>query len=227
MEIMSGLPEFLEELYELFYYGLGIAELGISGVVLIYTIVVALVAMVCTAITSLALFILGAIPLYRIGKKLQRPSVWLIWLSWLPVIGGYFRSYVLADIPGDKPLWLTEKYAIENRKLSFWIMIGIGVFGGAIISALIGILSLIPVLGQIGAMLSMPLYLAPIVAVEWMQYAYLRDVLDLFSGDRKKNRTAAIVVAALDAVATMGFAQIVYLYTIMNKEPLAAEETPV
>jgi len=224
---MSGLPESLEELYELLYYGLGIAELGISGALLIYGIVAAVVAAIFSFVVSLLLFILGAIPLYKIAKKLQRPSAWLVWLSWLPVIGGYCGTYVLADIPGDQPLRLTAAKSIENRKLSFWIRVGIAVFGSAIVTAFIGILNLIPVLGQVAGALSTVLYLAPTVAVAWIEYAYVRDVLDIFNPDRKKNNTAAIVVAVLDAVATMGFARAFYLYTVMNKDPLPAEEAPV
>ena len=45
----------------------------------------------------------------------------------------------------------------------------------------------------------------------------------IFKEDKKANNTAAIVVTALDALATFGFARVVYLYTILKYNPIPEE----
>lgn len=217
---LGGLLDGLQELYDVFYYGMGVAELGVAGVALLVSVIVAVVSAVFGFCVSLLVFLLEAIPLYKIANKVGRKKAWLVWLSWLPVIGQYLSTYVLSDIPGNKPLVLTEKVVIKDRLMSFWLHIGIGLFGSALITTLIGVLNLIPVLGQVAGALSAFLYLVPPIASAWIEYAYLRDVLNIFREDEHANRTAAIVVAVLDALVTFGLARAFYLYTVMNKEPL-------
>lgn len=219
MEVFDVLDG-MEDLYDMLYYGLGIAELSIVGVVLLGTVIAAIVTAIFSIMVSLLVFLLEAIPLYKISKKLGKKSAWLVWLSWLPVIGGYFSTYVLADIPGDKPVNLVGNIKIESRLMSFWIHVGIGLFGPALVTIIIGMLNVIPLAGQVLGALTTLLYIAPTLATAWIEYAYLRDVLDIFNSNRKSNNTAAIVVAALDATVTFGLARAFYLYTVMNKEPI-------
>ena len=153
-------------------------------------------------------------------KKLGRENVWLVWLGWLPVVGGYISTYVFADIPGNKPVKLTDKMIIQNRLMSFWIRCGIGLFGTSLITVFICIISFIPVLGQIIGAFSTMLYLVPAAAIAWIEYVYICDVLDIFNPNQRSNRNAAIVIAVLDSVVTFGLARAFYLYTVMNKEPL-------
>ena len=216
----TGITEALKELYNVLYYGLGIANLGVAGVVLIYGIIAGLVTAIFEMLLSILLFVLQAFPLFKISRKVERKSAYLVWLSWLPVIGGYLSTYVLADIPGNKPLNLTNKVSIQNRLLSFWMYIGIGVFGPTLITTFMGIFGIIPILGQILAFCSVILYIIPAAAVAWFEYAYLRDVLDVFNQNHNSNRNAAIIITVLDSLVTFGFARAFYLYTIINKEPL-------
>ena len=97
---------------------------------------------------------------------------------------------------------------------------GIRLFGTALITTVLGIGSFIPVLNAALTALAPILYLVPTVATGWMEYVYTKDVLDLFKEDKKSNRTAAIVVSALDSFVTFGFARTVLMYTIMKKNPL-------
>lgn len=210
----------LEEIIAFLTAALGVAELGVMGTVVVVTILLMAITMVVSLLVSLVVFILEAIPLYKISRKMGRKSAWLVWLSWLPIVGSYLGLYVLEEIPGRKPLHLVGKLSIESRMLSFWIYVGIAVFGNALITAVVGILSLIPVVGTFVGYVSWILYLAPAAALAWMEYAYLRDVLDIFKEDHRSNIIAAAVVAALDATVTMGLARAFFLYTVMNKEPL-------
>ncbi|MBQ6823608.1 MAG: hypothetical protein IJP27_03055 [Clostridia bacterium] len=214
----SSYDEFIEvmqSIYDALFLGYGIAEMSISGIILL----IAVIGAICSAVFSLIVWILEAVPVYKLAKKAGRK--WAM-LAWVPIFGSYFRLYVLTDIPGNQELTFfgSEKFKISSRPLSFWIYVGIKVFGTGLITALIGILNLIPIIGQIIGGISSLLYLVPAAACGIMEYAYLRDVLNLFKPDQKANRTAAIVVTVLDSLATLGFARVIYLYTVLKYNPL-------
>ena len=217
---MDSLIDFLKEFYEVLYYGLGIAEMGVSGVVLVGGIIVTVISAIFNFVVSVLIFIIEATPLYKVSKKMNRKYAWMVWLSWIPIIGKYFCTFVVADIPGDKPVRLFKKIQIESRVMSFCIHTGIGIFGTALVTVIVGIANVIPVVGQAIGAFSTLFYLIPAIATAWIEYAYMRDILDIFKPNKKSNNITAIVIAALDGLATMGIARAVYMYTIMNKEPL-------
>lgn len=219
----ESILEALEELYEILYYGLGVAELGVAGVIFIGGLIASLVTAVVTALVTLLLFILEAVPLYKISKRMHRKHAWLVWLAWIPVVGPYINTYVLADVCGQKPVKLIKDFRIESRLTAFLIFAGISLFGAAIITAIIGIVNVIPGLGQLIGAIGTLLYFVPPVAAGWIEYAFLRDVLDIFKADKKSNQIAAIVITAVDTLVTFGLARAVYLYTVMNKQPLPAQ----
>lgn len=172
--------------------------------------------LVIAFVISVVVFLVEAVPIFKASKKLNRPCAWLIWLGWLPVVGTYIKTYVLCDIAGDKSVKLFGKYEIESRLTSFWIYVGISVLGTAIISIIVSILSFIPIIGAFSWILS---YI-PVVVLAVFNYAYLRDVLDLFKADKNANNTAAIIVTILDSTVTFGLARAIYLYTIYKLDPL-------
>ena len=139
---LDGILESLEELYKIIYYGFGIAELGIGGITLIWGAIVAVVSAIFGMMISLLVFILQSVPLYKISSKMGRKSAWLVWLTWLPIIGKHISTYVLADVLGDKPIILADRIILKNRLLSFWIRIGISVFGSTLVTVFIGCLNL-------------------------------------------------------------------------------------
>lgn len=217
---LSESTNILRELYDFLYYGVGAAEMGIAGIMLVGGFIVSVITAFISFCIRLLVFILEAIPLYKVARKMERKCAWLAWMAWIPGIGSYLSTFVLTRVPGDKPLQLVKKVKINNRLLSFWIYVGIALFGPALISVISYIFGFIPVLGQIIGIFSIFLKLIPAVAAAWMEFAYLRDVLDIFKPDKKANLTAAIIVAILDALVTFGLARAFFLYTIINKDPL-------
>ncbi len=184
---------------------------AITGVVLTILIIVMIVAFVLSTIV----YVLSAFPLYKLAKKLDRPYAWL---AWIPIVGTYFRTYVLCDLAGDKELVIIpDKIVIKDRKMSFLIYLGIVILGSAIVGTIIGILSLIPIIGWFSYILAF----APIVCAGFMEYAYLRDVLDIFKEDKQSNKTTSIIVTVLDCLVTYGIARIVILFTLLKREPIA------
>lgn len=204
----------LNDIYHIFNAGYGIASLSVSTVLLLIGIIGAIISVMI----SITLFILGAIPVYQVAKKAGRKYAWL---AWIPIFSSYFQTYVLNDVPGDKRFEVkifNKEFTFENRFLLFWIYIGIGVFGKGLITAVIGILSVIPVVGQVAGATASLLYLVPSFVTGVIEYVYLRDVLDMFKEDRTSNQKVAFIVTILDKICTFGFARVVILYTIMKKD---------
>lgn len=197
----------IEDIFNSFFSNGGAAFFGIFMTFFFIIIAIALVL-------SVVMYIFSALPLYKLAKKLNRPYAWL---AWIPVAGIYFRSYVLCDLAGDKELVIIkDKIVIKNRTTSFLIYLGIVIFGTAIITTIASILMLIPIIGWLSFIL---LYI-PVVCAGFMDYAYLRDALDIFKEDKQSNNTTAIVVTLLDCLVTMGIARIVVLFTLLKHEPL-------
>ena len=183
-ETLSEIPfeEILEGvngIYEVVSSIVALVEVVLSGISLLLFILSAVVA----AIVWLITYIVFTIPVYKLARKAGRKSTWM---AWVPFLNAYFRTFVLADIAGDKELaFFKGKFKIKNRALSFWVYIGILWFGSALIAAIIAILNFIPVVGTVGGAFASLLYLLPVVATGFMKYAYLRDVLDMFKENKK------------------------------------------
>ena len=218
----------MDELYQFLLVATGLAELGFAGVALVWGIIVAIVGAIVSAVLSVILFFVQAIPLFVVAKKANRPLKWLAWFAWVPVIGPYISVFLLADIAAGKEIDIFGKFQIKSRNMSFLIYLAFALGGPTIITTLIGILALIPIIGQLLAAITPILYLVPQIVMAWLEYIYLRDTLDLFKPDQKGNRTFALIVAITDALVTFGLARGVCLMTIMGKKPLPLQpEEPV
>ena len=211
------LIEILEDIYEILFIGGNIASLGISGIVFLIGILSALFAF----LLSVLVYVLEAIPVFRLGRKMGK---WSAWLAWIPIFGSYFRTYALCDIPGNHPVHLLkDKLVIKSRAASFGIYLLILLGGNTIITLVITMIGVIPIIGQIIAPLSTLLYMLPAAVCTYFEYIYLKDVLDIFKENKKSNIITSIVITLLDTFVTFGFARTVFLYTLWNRSPLRTE----
>ncbi len=213
---MNGDYSEFEEIFEIITEGAGsinaLLNLGITGVAILIAIISAIVAFV----TWVVVYIVGGIPVYTIAKKTNTEGAIL---AWMPIFTSYFREYLLAKMPGNKPFKIFDK-KIESRSNAFWIYLGIRLAGPTLITIAISIASVIPIAGVFISAFGSMLYLIPPVATAFIEYVFLKDVLDMFKEDEKSNNTTAIVIAVLDALVTGGLAQSIYLYSLIKKEPL-------
>lgn len=86
--------------------------------------IIYLFIIVVSMIFALAVYLMDAIPLYSLAKKHGRP---MPWLAFIPFIGYYCRTYVLADILDKKPLRLVgDNIVMKDRFVSFWISVAAG-----------------------------------------------------------------------------------------------------
>ena len=217
LSILENLYAILKYIYEILSPILELTKIGIAGISLIVTVVSAVV----TTVIALIFWALKAYPVYKLAKKLNYKYAIL---AWMPILGDVFRNYVLATMVGDKPFTMFGgKITIQNRTYSFLICLGIYLFGTPLITALIGILNVLPGIGQILGVVTSLLYLLPAVALVMMNIVYINDIADRFDADKQANRNAAILVSILDAIGTHGLAETVYMYILARKDPLPQE----
>ena len=187
--------------------------MSVFSIVGVFITVAALIA------AMLLLWLLEAIATYKLAKKLNYEYAALAWIPFR-----YVLHYVQIAMVGDKPFELFDKkLTVQNRSLTFLVYLGIDLFGSMLITSLIAILGVLPGIGPIISALSSVLYLAPYVAMAMMDFVYIKDIGDRFKADKQGNITASIVVVLLDNLATFGIAKIVYLYTLLKKDPIPLE----
>ena len=75
------------------------AMLGVYGTLMVVYLIIFAVLL----LFLVAMYILQAIPLYKLAKKTGRKNAWF---AWMPILSTYFQLYLLCDIAGDKPFKL-------------------------------------------------------------------------------------------------------------------------
>lgn len=206
MNSMYEADEFINLIYSLLSGGLGV-------IAMIGTFITLAVSLLVTV----AQWILLALPLFALAKKTGRK---LGWIAWIPVLGDYCRMFTLSDIPGDKEFVLFGKLKIKSRILSFVIWAGIALFGSMVWDVVLSLLGGLFSFTGVGPMISLALSLVPDVALGFMEYVFLRDVLDMFKPDKKSNNTWAIVATVVDAILPWRFVTTVCLFMLMKCDPL-------
>ena len=196
------------------------ALFGLAGTAA--TVIFGLIMGILGILFWIAIHIFQTIPVYKLAKKTHRKSAWLAWLP-LPFfcLDELPRMFVVADIPGNKEAKILGKFKFSSRGVAFWVWVGIYFFGNILWDTVMYILT--AVTGGALGILALPLSFVPNVALAWMEYVFLRDVLNMFKEDKKSNNTVAIVCAIIDALIPYRFARAVCLYSIMKKQPLKDE----
>lgn len=190
-------------------------------IVLIFAVVV---PGIINLLISAVLFIVAAPPYYKLAKKSGLKQAWLAWIP-IPFADRYIRTYLLNKIMGETPMtFFNRSFTLQNRFVVFWSYVCISLFGGAIITLIITVASFIPALGaMIGAITSL-LYLVPPAIKCILDYAFVRDVLNMYKADKKSNAITAAILSVLDNFITFGFATPIYLYSILKCNQLPKEE---
>lgn len=198
-----------------------------SGIGIVWSIILIISAIVSFTV-SMVHWLLQAYPLFRLAQKTGRKCAWL---AWIPFIGDYCRTFVLSDLPGNKEVVILNKVKL-SRVAAFWIWVGVKLFGFIVWDGVMTILSGVVSATGIGALLTPAfavLSFVPDVALFLFEYTFLRDALDLFKPDRKKNNTIAIILSVVDYFLPWRFARTVYLWFLLRCEPLPGDTdaTPI
>lgn len=219
MESLDQIAGIMSDSADILTAIVALIQLFVSGVGLI----VAILCAILVFLVAIAEYVLQAIPVYKLAKKTKTKYAWL---AWIPLYCEFFRAYLLADMAGNKPFSLFGgKIKVKNRRNAFWAYLIVGVSSELIISVLTFILS--TVLPGVASILGAFVMLLPGVFRAFIEYVFLRDVLDMFKPDKSANNTAAIVITFLDHTVTDGWAQTIWLYTLLKRKPLPQKEPVV
>ena len=208
---LNDVESLVESVYEILSGSLGIVAL-----------IGAIISVLVSVILSIAQWILLAIPLYKLAVKTGRKYPWI---AWIPIVGDYCRTFVLCDIPGEKEVVLFKDFKIKSRMLAFWIWVGIFLFGKYVWNSVMTLLGGLLAFTGIGVALA-ALKFVPNILIGFLEYVFLRDVLDTFKSDKKSNNIWAIVVTVIDLLLPWRFARTICLYTLLKREPLTENTEP-
>ena len=146
---------------------------------------------------SIAVYVLQAVPLYKMAKKLgnQYP-----WMAWIP----FANTYLMFTLP-DKQLRILAFNKDIDRVTGFWIWLALNL-GGTVIQ---GIVSVIPVIGTLIATL---LPFAILVANIFITYAMYKDLYEMFVDESQATPFAIVSMIAPITV-------VVFLWIASSKNP--------
>lgn len=181
----------------------------------------AIAGIIVTFLLTVAQWVLLAMPLFAIAKKTGRKYGWV---AWIPILGDYCRMFTLSDIPGEKEFELFGKIRIKSRILVFLIWLGVAMFGNLVWDVVMNLIGTLTTYTGLGPILTSLLSLVPNVFLGFVEFVFLRDVLDMFNPDKKSNMTWAIVATVVDAILPWRFATTVCMFMLMKKEPLIEAE---
>ena len=208
-----------------------ILELIVSVVVaafgaisLVGSFVVAVVGIIVSAVVFVAVYLLNAIPLYNVAKHAGYKYAWLVWI---PVFQFPICIFVLSRVSGKEEFeFWNGKIKIKQGLVVFMCYVLLYFMGDAIITTILLVLCAVPGVGYIfSGTVGLLMYYIPEVIMGIVEYVYLRDTLDVFKADKKKNQVHAFVVTVLDCFVTFGWARVIYLVTVMRMKPIPIPKT--
>ncbi|MBQ6946425.1 MAG: hypothetical protein IJN42_00105 [Clostridia bacterium] len=180
-----------------------------------------LVTSIFLLIFAIVSYVLCSIPVYRVAKKLGKKTAWFAWVP-------FARKFALCDIAGDKPLPVFgKKKPFTNRMKGYLILFLINTFCPvAEMIVLIVVPTVLPfmiadiILTWLGLLLfvSLPLF----IILARCHYLMLKDVLDLYSTNEKRNATTALIAVIFDEfILPVDLAQSIMLFGLRKKDPIA------
>ncbi len=215
---------------------------AVSAVPLIVMIIFYMIYFLFIGVFVVGAYVLNALPLYRIGKKLGYDKCFLPWIP-VPLI----PFFVLGDLPGRKDFTVSPKFdkflKIGTRKKSYIVYIVLYVLYIALIMIAAFGMMIFPILMGAGVLAEelaiglMMIYMLIYMAFAFLSagvftalaiiyyYVYLRDLIDIFKPDRESNRTLALILAITNMFAS-GLVIPIYLLVLSKSDPLPEEPFP-
>ena len=185
--------------------------LALGGLVFVFAV------LICVLL-ALIIHYIEAIPTYIIAKKNGYRHAWVALLP-----STFCSAFVLSAIPGKRDVKLIGRFSMKNVT-AFITYIFIAILGPALIGIVSKILLPIPVLGVLLATLAR---LVPAIACTIIEYAFLRDVIDIYSTDKKSNIITSIIVVIANRFIVI--VRAIYLWTLVGRtpesQPIVAEFT--
>lgn len=198
-----------------------IAAIGTS-IVTVISFLVSVVGIIVAAVYFIIKYFMRAIPMYKVAKNANCEQAMLVWI---PVFQSLFCVYVLSKISGKEEFELFNgRIRFKDKTMPMLAYCFVYFFADAIITVIILAANVIPGLGQVISCLGILLYFLPNIFCGLIKHVFLRDTLNLFEADLKKNKKHSFFVCVLDAFISSEWAMIFYMVTLMRKKPLSKRE---
>lgn len=173
--------------------------------------------MLAAAITG---YVLLGLAFAKLSEKKPIKNPWLIWI---PYANSFYYPLALMQMSNTKTFRLFGgKLEFQNKMTAYWIYIGI-MIGSIVISIPTMLITLIPFVGFIIALLGCFILFLAEVPLCFIQYVLMRDMLNAYRADEKANVTMAIWITVLNPL-TFGLFGSIYLFRMRNAVPLGYME---
>lgn len=191
--------------------------IGTAAVVLFFILV-----LIAIIILWFVLHIIKAIPVFVLCKRAGKKNAWLAFIPLpLSIVEDAIKLYLMATLTNTQELRFFNRYKVSNKTNAFWIWFGIGTVGCWLWNLLWFCISALS--GGVALPTLLITWVIPCFAVGIFEYAFLRDVLNVYKSDKTTNNTVAVVATAIDQIIGCGLARTFCLYTIMKKDPIPEE----
>lgn len=164
-----------------------------------------------------AKYILEGIALNQMAKS--RP-VKCLWLNWIPHVVEYVcKNYIFAQMSYEDSFRLFGgRLTIKNKFVPFWIYLG--VYATIWLASFVNmLLSWIPILGFIVLAVFLLVSIIGSTVLGFIEFVYLRDLLNVYKPDQKANVSTAIWLTILN-YPTFGLVRAIYIFRMRNDLPL-------
>lgn len=193
--------------------------------VLILTMLLYLCAVLLAVFAAAdAVYILEGIALTKLANRKGIKSLWLVWVPGVLVVG---KLNMMAQLTEETDFRLFGgKLKFPNKLTPSWIYLGIAV-GCVVLNTLNSCLSWIPVVGFLFAMLTLMLIIPACVGACFIEYGYVRDLLNAYRPGNPANVKTAVWLTVGNQLS-MGLARAIYLFIFAKKHtaPVVCEEIP-
>ena len=166
---------------------------------------------IAVAVTT---FVLEGIAFMKFTKE-KPVKYW--WLVWLPYVCGFGREYVISQLSDESEFRLFGgKLVFKNKLTALWIYLGLYVAQG-LLSIIVSCFTWIPVVGMIIAIIHLIIVTPCVVAMNFIEFAYLRDMLNYYKPNCQSNVSTAIWITIVN-VFTFGLLRAIYLFNLAKKQ---------
>lgn len=190
------------------YYGNSDVEdlLSSTAILTMFIVIFSIVFLLAVGI-----YILHSIGLYRMAKKVGNDKPWLAWIP-------FANMWLMFTLPDSEYRVLAINKVIDDRSNAFWIFMAIQ-YGASIV---ISVLSALPFVGWIFALISPLLSIAVMVAYVFMMFPVYKSLYEMFlpESSAQNYAIASIICNYLLPIVTP-----ILILIVSGKEPIVPEKT--
>lgn len=160
-------------------------------------------------------FVMEGIAFTKFAKLKPVKCLWFVWVpTYIEYVG---KKYLMLQMSDENEFKLFGgKLVFKNKMTPFWIYLG--VYCACVLISLVSLcLAWIPFVGLVIVLLECVIIIPAIVVLEFIEYAYFRDMLNAINPDPQANNVVTAVWVTVANIVSFGLARAIVLLVLANK----------